>query len=252
MDDEFEEEETLDNALHCPDCADLTAHDILNEKPRGEGVDLLVKCQDCNRIYTVEFRRPPEVILSFILSDGAHSSHQKINVDKDEEFILDDIFEHDEKIWRINQIQAKDKSYHKRLQAQEVDTINAMRVDMIRVKLTCTVGERSYPDVLFVPYDTPFKAGSIFKHQNREWVIRAIHTGKGRTMKGTVVCQDIKRIYLHEPVDKKELEPKTPRERRQAWKEGRLGYNPNPIRPKPSDDKPNQQRHGRRNKKRRS
>ncbi|MDA0715496.1 MAG: HVO_0476 family zinc finger protein [archaeon] len=252
MDDEFEEEETLDNALHCPNCEDFTAHEFLNEKPRGDGVDLLVKCQDCNHIYTVEFRRPPEVILSFILSDGAQSSHQKINVDKDEEFIVDDVFEHDEKIWRINQIQAKDKSYHKRLQAQEVDTINALRVDMIRLKLTCTVGERSYPDVLFVPYDTPFKAGSIFKHQSREWVIRAIHTGKGRTLKGTVVCQDIKRIYLHEPVDKKELEPKTPRERRQAWKEGRLGYNPNPIRPKPSEDKPNQQRHGRRNKKRRS
>jgi hypothetical protein len=28
------------------------------------------------------------------------------------------------------------------------------------------------------------------------------------------------------------FEPKTPRERRQAWKEGRLGYNPNPEVPK--------------------
>ena len=64
------------------------------------------------------------------------------------------------------------------------------------------------------------------------WRIRAIHTGTGRTLKGTVEAQDIKRIYLHEPPNLEHFEPKTPRERRQAWKEGRLGYNPNPELPK--------------------
>ena len=39
-------------------------------------------------------------------------------------------------------------------------------------------------------------------------------------------------MYLHEPPKQEYFEPKTPRERRQAWKEGRLGYNPNPEVPK--------------------
>ena len=53
-------------------------------------------------------------------------------------------------------------------------------------------------------------------------------------MKGTIEAQDIKRMYLHEPPKQEHFEPKTPRERRQAWKEGRLGYNPNPEVPKKS------------------
>ena len=66
--------------------------------------------------------------------------------------------------------------------------------------------------------------------EGEEWRIRAIHTGAGRTMKGNVKAIDIKRIYLHEPIVEEILPvPKTERERRQAWKEGRLGYNPNPI-----------------------
>ena len=64
------------------------------------------------------------------------------------------------------------------------------------------------------------------------WRIRAIHTGQVRTLRGTVEAPDIKRMYLHEPPNPEHFEPKTPRERRQAWKEGRLGFNPNPILPK--------------------
>ena len=37
---------------------------------------------------------------------------------------------------------------------------------------------------------------------------------------------------MHEPPNPEHFAPKTPRERRQAWKEGRLGYNPNPEIPK--------------------
>ena len=46
------------------------------------------------------------------------------------------------------------------------------------------------------------------------------------------LAPDIKRMYLHEPPKPEHFAPRTPRERRQAWKEGRLGNNPNPIRPK--------------------
>jgi len=69
-------------------------------------------------------------------------------------------------------------------------------------------------------------------HNGETWRIRAIHTGTGRTLRGTVQAPDIKRMYLHEPPRPEYFAPRTPRERRQAWKEGKLGHNPNPIRPK--------------------
>jgi hypothetical protein len=70
------------------------------------------------------------------------------------------------------------------------------------------------------------------EHEGETWRIRAIHTGSGRTLRGTVHAPDIKRMYLHEPPKPEYFAPRTPRERRQAWKEGKLGHNPDPIRPK--------------------
>ena len=103
---------------------------------------------------------------------------------------------------------------------------------MLRVKITKTRGEFSTPDVLIVEEGTIFKAGTILDIGVQTWRIRAIHTGEGRTLRGTVDASKIKRMYLHEPPRPERFEPKTPRERRQAWKEGRLGFNPNPILPK--------------------
>ena len=93
----------------------------------------------------------------------------------------------------------------------------------------------------------------------RLWNIR-VQNGKyepfipalARAMTGRVPAHDIKRIYLHEPQRIEENIPRTPRERRQAWKEGRLGDNPNPIVPDAEKSgKPKQQRQGRRQKKKR-
>jgi hypothetical protein len=95
-----------------------------------------------------------------------------------------------------------------------------------------TRGEESEADVLVVPEGTTYTAGHLIDLEGKTWRIRAIHTGRGRTLRGTVDAPDIKRMYLHEPPNPEHFEPRTPRERRQAWKEGRLGFNPNPILPK--------------------
>ena len=64
---------------------------------------------------------------------------------------------------------------------------------------------------------------------------RAIHTGAGRTMKGNV-SNRYQKEYIHEPIVKKYCRCLKQKERRQAWKEGRLGYNPNPIKPNQNSD----------------
>jgi hypothetical protein len=46
-----------------------------------------------------------------------------------------------------------------------------------------------------------------------------------------MVAREIKRMYLHEPPSEVEFEPRTEQERRRAWQEGRLGHNPNPVKP---------------------
>ena len=97
------------------------------------------------------------------------------------------------------------------------------------VRLTLTMGEYSESDSIFVDRDTMFQAGSIYDYDGIKWKIRAIHTGAGRTLSGRVVAHEIKRMYLHEPPKQEDFTPRTPRERRQAWKEGNLGTTQIPL-----------------------
>ena len=227
-----EDEEVLDNATHCPACDEMQGHKILREKPVGTGADFKVQCDTCNHVHTVEFRPPAPVKIPFILTDGPHSERIVLVMDADEEFHLNDVFEENEKLWRVHQLEDADGKHHESGYATNIVRITAIRTDMVRVKLTLTRGEDSQPDVILVSQDTTFTASNLIEHKGETWRIRAIHTGAGRTLRGTVQAPDIKRMYLHEPPNEEHFAPRTPRERRQAWKEGKLGFNPNPIRPK--------------------
>lgn len=232
-DEEWEEdEEILDNATHCPECDDMTAHTVLREKKVGTGADFMVRCETCQGIHTVEFRPPPPVNIPFILTEGPRSERVVLVIDADEEFVLGDVFEEDEKLWRIHQIETKDEQHPSSSIATDIARITALRTDMVRVKITLTRGEDSQSDVLVVPQESTFTASHLMEYEGETWRIRAIHTGAGRTLRGTVNAPDIKRMYLHEPPKGEHFAPRTPRERRQAWKEGRLGFNPNPERPR--------------------
>ena len=227
-----EEEEVLDNATQCPACNDMTGHQVLREESVGTGADFMVRCDECQHVHTVEFRPPPPTNLPFILSDGPQSERVVLVVDADEEFVRGDVFEEDEKLWRIHQIELRDGRFTKADFATNIARVTAIRTDMVRVKMTLTRGEDSTSDVLVVSQDKTFTASHLIEHKGETWRIRAIHTGTGLTLRGTVEAPDIKRMYLHEPPNPEHFTPRTPRERRQAWKEGRLGHNPNPERPK--------------------
>ena len=231
--DEWEDdEEVMDNATQCPACDDMTAHEILKEKKIGDGADFMVRCENCQHVHTVQFRPPPAVHLPFILTEGPSSERVVLVIDADEEFVVGDVFEEAEKLWGVHQIELTNGQNGTSAIATDIARITALRTDMVRVKMTLTRGEESKSTVTVVPQETTFTASHLMDFEGETWRIRAIHTGSGRTLRGTVKAPDIKRMYLHEPPKGEHFVPRTPRERRQAWKEGKLGHNPNPERPK--------------------
>lgn len=229
---EDDSEEVVENVTVCSECDEYTEHQVLKEKAVGTGKDLLVKCIECDYVYNLQIREPLSIKIPFILTDGPNSKRVELDIDDDEVFLLGDVFQDEEMLWSVNQIIDKSGRKKKSIIATEASIISALRTDMVRVKITMTRGEFSDSTSMQVDYGTKFSAGTMMDYAEEVWRIRAIHTGTGRTLKGTVEAQDIKRIYLHEPPNLEHFEPKTPRERRQAWKEGRLGDNPNPELPK--------------------
>ena len=227
-----ETEEVMDNATDCPICDELTGHEILKEKKVGVGADIMVRCEACRHVHTIQFRPPPATHLPFILTEGPSSERVVLVVDADEEFVTGDVFEEDEKLWGVHQIELKNGQHASSALATDIACVTALRTDMVRVKMTLTRGEESTSAVTVVAQEATFTASHLMEYEGETWRIRAIHTGAGRTLRGTVRAPDIKRMYLHEPPKGEHFVPRTPRERRQAWKEGKLGHNPNPERPK--------------------
>ena len=68
-----EDEILLENAVHCPDCDDVMGHIILKEKPKGDGTDYLLKCEECSKVHTVHIRPPPVLKIPFVLTEGPSS-----------------------------------------------------------------------------------------------------------------------------------------------------------------------------------
>ena len=232
-----EDEEVIENVVLCPRCGEECGHTVLRERPRGNGVDFLLKCDDCSKVHTIEFRTPPARTIAFMLTDGPESKVVHIDLDADEVLTEGDIFEHSDAQWRVNRIEDLEGKPRYKRGVDRITRVTALRSDLVRVKLTLTRGDDSEPDIITVPGEKLYSTGTIMTHEGERWRIRAIHSGTGRTLNGTMKASEIKRMYLHEPPSEEEFQPRTEQERRRAWQEGKLGYNPNPVKSSYKGDK---------------
>jgi len=183
--------------LFCSSCSSETNHVTLREKEVGGGVDLLVRCSECNHVHTVILRPRKLVKIGMTLSDGRSSSFENIDSDDDEEICVGDTFEHDGFEWTITRLEEEDGRSVKRIDAGSIRRGWAIRVDRVIIPLTMTDGEVSHSSSMECSPETIFSCGTYIEVEGSTWTIRAIHTGKGRTLRGRRAAADIRRIYLH-------------------------------------------------------
>tara|TARA_B100000575_G_scaffold258213_1_gene229662 strand:- start:85 stop:684 length:600 start_codon:yes stop_codon:yes gene_type:complete len=181
----------------CPRCLEVVGHTIIKRKKRGLGEDVLAKCEECHAVHTIIIRPPKAISINTTLSDGMESFHEEIEVDQDEEISVGDMFEHNEITWRITRIDNSKSRPKENLPAAEIFSMWAKRTDRTIVGVTMTDGEVSESGKIECKPDRIFSCGSIIKFADSKWRIRAIHTGKGRTLNGSRMAHEIRRIYLH-------------------------------------------------------
>ena len=179
------EEEVLHNAMICPSCAEFEGHDILASKPKGSGHDHRALPRMRPRLHRPS-APPKAVVVPFMLTDGPESQMVALELDADEVLDIDDVFEDGGMLWRVTHLEDSDGQSITTGVAENVRRVVALREDLIRVRITLTVGDRSRPDHMVCQPDTTFTAGTMIDHGGRTWILRAIHTGRGRTLKGTV------------------------------------------------------------------
>ena len=203
MNEGLDDEETVD-VSECSNCEDFTEHRILRRVNKGEGEDLLIQCVDCSEVQTLHLRPGKAIKITSILSDGAESQTQSIESDDDELISVGDVFDHDGILYRVTRIDDSDTRSKQTMVAKEISTLWAVRCDKCKVRLTMTDGEESSSKTIECSPDEVFSCGSIMEIEGVRWRIRALHTGKGRTLRGKRPAVDLRRIYLHPPYNPRE------------------------------------------------
>ncbi len=183
----------------CPQCPSVTEHDILKRTKKGKGEDILAKCLECGIVHLIELRPPKAVFVNTTFSEGEKSYSGMIEVDNDETISIGDIFQHEESDWTVTRIDNEISKPFEKLIASKIYAMWAIRIDKKIIKITMTDGESSTSYSLECSPDKIFSCGTIIEIEGHKWRIRAIHTGKGRTLRGKREAAEIKRMYLHPP-----------------------------------------------------
>lgn len=198
MTDALDEDDSVD-VTECGSCGQLTEHNVLRRQAKGEGEDILVQCVDCQEVQTLHLRPGKPVGITSILSDGADSRTDSVEADDDEKISVGDVFEHDEFLYKITRLDDSESRPKKIMSAIDISTLWAVRCDKAVVRLTMTDGENSHSKTIECAPEDVFSCGSIMEVDGERWRIRALHTGRGRTLRGKRTAMDIKRVYLHPP-----------------------------------------------------
>ena len=196
MNDSLDDEEAID-VSQCSNCEDFTEHNVLRRVKKGDGEDLLIQCLECNEVQTLHLRPGKPIKITSILSDGAESQTQTVESDDDELISVDDVFDHSGILYRVTRIDDSDTRSQRSMVASDISTLWAVRCDKCIVRLTMTDGEESSSTSIECSPDKVFSCGSIMEIEGVRWRIRALHTGKGRTLRGKRAAIDIRRVYLH-------------------------------------------------------
>ena len=203
MNDSLDDEEAID-VSQCSNCEDFTEHNVLRRVKKGDGEDLLIQCIECNEVQTLHLRPGKPIKITSILSDGAESQTQSVESDDDELISVDDVFDHSGILYRVTRIDDSDTRSQRSMVASDISTLWAVRCDKCIVRLTMTDGEESSSTSIECSPDKVFSCGSIMEIEGVRWRIRALHTGKGRTLRGKRAAIDLRRIYLHPPYNRDE------------------------------------------------
>ena len=182
--------------FECPDCDDITLHDVLKGKMGKNSLDATIKCQDCGLVRTTTIRFPKQVEVNLVISDGAYSLTTKLALEDDDLLKIGDEFHTDD--GGLVKISALEQSRGRRVKtarATEISTVWAIKFDVIDVKVSINDDRRTYSKSVPSSPDDEFTIGNILSFDDMDCLIHSIKVKDRMMRRGTVEARDIVRIY---------------------------------------------------------
>lgn len=180
----------------CPDCGDVTEHDMLKARFVKAGVSGTFRCRECGRVFSGTIRLPRNVPVKVLLSDGDTTSTTH-TILKDDEIVEEgDEFDlEDGRHVKVTYIATKDGARRRSVQAPEIASLWVKAFGNLKVKVSVNDGRRTIPLYSEAEPDDEFAIGMILHLDDHDAVIHAIKTTNRLIRRGSAEARDITRIY---------------------------------------------------------
>jgi uncharacterized Zn finger protein len=180
--------------MKCPAC-ESEYYEILKSKGK-HSKELLLKCEECGNVYKEIIVQEKPVDVRIVTSEFESSKKGFIKLYPDEELMVGDNLEFENKKVEITSIETKRGGRAKKSTVNDINTIWASSLDIpARVGISIDYGGRILSWKVDVDRDFEFHIGDIIKVENRILKVNSIKTIERKVRKGFARANVAKRVY---------------------------------------------------------
>ena len=182
--------------IPCPDCDDVTEHDILKGRAGKGNITGTFRCTDCGRVFSDTIRVPEPLTVKVLFSDGGVTDTAETELMSNEILAIGDEFSLDDgRRVRITQIETESGRKGKRFQADTIKALWVKQFGVLSVKVSVNDGHRTYSVRTEADPDDEFATGMTLAFDDFDALVHAIKTRDRLIKNGSAEARDITRIY---------------------------------------------------------
>ena len=182
--------------IPCPDCDDVTEHDILKGRAGKDNITGTFRCSECGRTFSDSIRVPEILTVKVLFSDGDITETTETELESNEILTVDDEFYLDDgRRVCITHIETEDGKKGRKFQADRIKALWVKQFDILRVKVSVNDGRRTYSARIEAEPEDEFTVGMVVGFEDFDALIHAIKTKDRLLKKGSAEAKDIIRMY---------------------------------------------------------
>ena len=182
--------------IDCPDCDDITEHDILKGRMGKDNVTGTFRCSECGRTFSDTIKLPEILKIKVLFSDGSVTETTETELESDDILAIEDEFYLDDgRRVCISQIETKDGKRGKKFRVDNIKALWVKQFDLLSVKVSVNDGQKTYSVRTEAEPDEEFTIGMVLEFDDFDTLVHAIKTKERLLKKGSAEAREITRIY---------------------------------------------------------
>ncbi|MDR2845973.1 MAG: hypothetical protein LBV63_01685 [Candidatus Methanoplasma sp.] len=182
--------------IPCPNCDDVTEHEVLKGNWGKGNVTGTFRCGDCGRVFSASIRIPESRTVKILFSDGDVTNGSETTLESDEVVTVDDEFYLDDgRRVCVTHIDVESGKNVRRAQADVIKRLWVKQFDVLTIKVSVNEGQRTHSLRVEADPDEEFPIGTVLGFDDFDALVHAIKTKDKLINRGSAEARDIVRIY---------------------------------------------------------